>query len=814
MRTAMTEGAEPKGGGGLLGWVLRFPKSVLVLFLLAAVALGWQARHFEIDASAETLLTEGNRLYLQSRVLQQRFPSSEFLLVAYAPHDRQPLTAGHLAVIAELSAQIGELPRVASVRSVRNVPFVQRAQSLTGATELNAEDLTLDGGGVAVGQLPELLKDHPLYENLLISEDQEVLALQVSFRTDPALAELEQQITALQAQQLKGELSEVDRQRMATLKAQRAPMLQALTEQRGQELTALEALAAGYADRAEIILGGGQVLGQELIRIVKRDLQIFGAAIAAVIALLLLLLFRRLRWVAICALCCVCSVAASTGLFGMLGLKATVISANYIALQLILTLAIVIHLIVQYRELAQAHEDWPQQALVAQTLREKWAPCFYAGATTSVGFASLLFSGIQPVIAFGWMMIIAMGLSLLVSLLLFPALLVLGQRTAASPAWGQGMLQAVARLCRQRPKSLVAGSLVFFAVALAGLPQLSVENSFINYFDEGTRVHRSLSFIDQRLGGTTPLEVVITEPAQARDPELVLRAQTLLKMQRLQHELGELRGVGQQLSLVDFAELARQANQGRPLTEYELTAIFYLLDKELREQLVGGFFSAEHHQLRLSVRIQDATPDLNRAELLDQVRAAFEPAQLADEQVQLAGLFVLYQDLLGRLFESQVLTLGLVFAVLTLAFLVVFRSLRLALLALVPNVVTSLAILGLMGWLGVALDFMTITIAAIAMGIAVDDTIHYLHRYQEEAERGDAGSAIEATHRSVGQALLYTTVIICAGFAMLGFSDFVPSVLFGLLTALAIALALLTDLLLLPALLLLTEHRKPGASPP
>ena len=288
-----------------------------------------------------------------------------------------------------------------------------------------------------------------------------------------------------------------------------------------------------------------------------------------------------------------------------------------------------------------------------------------------------------------------------------------------------------------------------------------------------------------------------------------MTAATLQRLQRLQHEFGELEGVGHQLSLVNFGKLAVRVNEGKPLTEYELTALYRLVDAELRDELIGGFFSEEHHQLRLSVRIQDSTEALNRSELLAQMRAALEPAQLAPEQVQFAGLFVLYEDLLSRLFDSQVRTLGLVFAALFFAFLLVFRSLGLALLAMLPNIFTSLAVLGLMGWLGITLDFMTITIAAVAMGIAVDDTIHYLHRYRQERAGQDARAAIRATHQSVGHALLYTTLIICVGFAMLGFSDFVPSVLFGLLTAAAIALALITDLLLLPACLAL--GRRPSA---
>lgn len=792
---------------GAASWCVRFRWLVLALFVLATLAVGWQARHFQIDASAETLLTEGNQLYLQSRVLQQRFPSSEFLLLAYAPHDEKPLTAAHLETLRQLTAEIEKLERVAAVRSVRNVPFLQQLRSVSQARGADLSALTVDGGGVSVEQLPALLKDHPIYENLLISSDQRVLALQVTFRGEPELQALERQITEIQAQQLDGPLSEAQRKQLEQFKQQREPIQRRLAELRHKELQQLRRIAAQHNENADIILGGAQVLGDELIRIVRSDLQIFGAAIALVIALLLLVLFRRLLWVAVTALCCVSSLLITLGLFAMLGFKATVISANFVALQLILTLAIVIHLIVQYRERAEQHSDWTQGQLVTATLRDKFGPCLYAGLTTSIGFASLLWADIAPVVAFGWMMIVAIGISLLVSLTLFPALLSLRSRETATHLPGHGLLDLLASIAIKGRALTVLAFVVGFAVALMGLPRLNVENSFINYFDEDTEVHQSLKFIDQHLGGTTPMEVVITEPSAAQDQDLVLRAQTVQRLQRLQHEFGELDGVGHQLSLVNFGKLALLVNDGKPLTEYELTALYRLVDEELSEELIGGFFSESHHQLRLNVRIQDATPDLKRSELLEQMRAALEPAQLDPEQVQFAGLFVLYEDLLSRLFDSQVRTLGLVFAALFIAFLLVFRSLGLALLAMVPNVVTSLAVLGLMGWLGIALDFMTITIAAVAMGIAVDDTIHYLHRYRQERAAAEVDQAIRNTHRSVGHALLYTTLIICVGFAMLGFSDFVPSVLFGLLTAAAIGLALITDLLLLPACLAFARRR-------
>jgi predicted RND superfamily exporter protein len=269
----------------------------------------------------------------------------------------------------------------------------------------------------------------------------------------------------------------------------------------------------------------------------------------------------------------------------------------------------------------------------------------------------------------------------------------------------------------------------------------------------------------------------------------------------LQVLLEKHEAVGKVMSLNNFTELAREVNNGLPLTEYEVTAAYRLMDKDLRESLLGSYFSTETKQLRVSLRIRDTTPDLDRSDLLDAVRADVRTALGDDADYRLTNLFVLYQDILERLFRSQVLTLGIVFVVLFAAFLAIFRSFGIAFIAIVPNILVSATIFGLMGWLGIALDLMTITIAAVAMGIAVDDAIHYIHRFRDERRSSDASTAIRKTHSSVGFAVLYTTVIIVAGFASLAFSEFVPSVLFGLLTGVALSGAFLFDVTVMPVLL-------------
>jgi hypothetical protein len=365
----------------------------------------------------------------------------------------------------------------------------------------------------------------------------------------------------------------------------------------------------------------------------------------------------------------------------------------------------------------------------------------------------------------------------------------------------RSVLDFFARVALRRGALVVLLGIGLAAGSVAGALRLDVENSFIDYFKDSTRVHRELTFIDRHLGGSTPLDVIYTIPDSEKKQDLVLTAATVQQMQRVQKLFGQHEGVGKILSVVNFTELAKNLNAGKPLTEYELTAVYWTLDKAVRERLVGAYFRPETSQLRFNLRIMDSTPDLRRGELLEALRADLARLEIAESDYKMTNLFVLYEDLLRQLFRSQILTLGLVFAMLGLTFLLIFRSVSIAFIALAPNVLSTGIVLGFMGWAGIPLDFMTVTIAAIAMGIAVDDTIHYIDRYREELPGGSPDEAVQRTHGSVGYAILYTTLIVTLGFSLLAFSDFVPSILFGLLTSLAMVIALVSNVALVPVLL-------------
>lgn len=798
----------------LLEIILKYPKTVLGVFFLSVGVLGWQVRHFEIDASAETLLTKGNELYMRTQVMGARFPSQEFLLIAYEPTDHPVLSEQTFADLRALSEELRQLDRVESVRSIIDVPLITLMDD--GLAGGDPSEWTIEQQDFSITELEKTFTEHPIYQGLLINEQQTATAVQVLFEENEKIADIRSRIVDLQAEALQGQLSEEQRETLERLQEQLDPLERELNQIRSREIEEIRQIVSNYEGGANLYLGGAHVLGYQLIQIIRNDLIVFGAIIALAICVLLFLLFRKPRWIVVPGLCCVCSVLPTMGLFGILGLKTTVISSSFIALQLILTLALVVHMIVQYREYSNDHPDWDQPELIRRTYLRKLKPTFYAGITTSVGFSSLLFTDLQPVISFGWMMVIAMFFSIVATLVLFPALLALLAREQAAPhpRLFHAILKMVTFIAQKGRWAVFLGAGLTLAGGIAGLFRLDVENSFINYFRESTQVYQELSFIDRELGGTTPLDIIYTiSPAQQeKDPDLILTADTVQQLQRIQKTLEQYEAVGKAISVVNATELAMLANNNRPLTEYELTAIYWMLEDSLRTELLGAFMSPEHSQVRFSMRIQDTTEGLDRAELLADIRGDLRELGVPEDRYVLTGLFVLYQDILQRLFRSQILALGIVFVALTITFFILFGSLRAAISGIAPNIFATVVVLGVMGWLKIPLDIMTITIASIAMGIAVDDSIHYIHRYLEELEDAPGERAVAGTNFSVGYAVIYTSVIIILGFSLLAFSDFMPSVLFGLLTGLALALALLGNLLMLPVLLIKLVKRRPGSA--
>ena len=772
-----------------------------IIFASLTAIFAWQAKNFEIDASADTLLVDNNKHYILTQLADQRYGSEEFILIAFKPKNSQLFSTANLTALSKIGSEIAVIPRVKQVKSIANMPIF----SATDVVSAEVKNLTWEKQKFDEKTLSLSLKKHPLYEGLLINKEQTALSLQVVFKSDAKLEQINHDIIDIKRHLLTRELTEHELATLDKLKQQQRKLNKQLEQTRIDEIEKVRAVLLPYKNDGDFYLGGNNLLSYELIKIIESDLVLFGSLIILVVIVLLWFLFRQLSWVILPIVCCATSVVMTVGLLAALDFKVTVISANVFALQIILSLAMIIHLIVHYQELVLKNKDWTHKKLVLATIKQKIRPCFYAGLTTTIGFGSLIFSGVQPVISFGWMMVVAMLVSFIVSLVFFPALLLAifnKQAFVKQHQQIEGAMTATASFVKNQPKKIIFISALITIIGGLGCLKLSAENSFLNYFSESTDVRKELTFIDQEFGGSTPFDLLLDIPDKQIKPALVISASTVQTVTAIQNMLAEQQAIGAITSIADFTKIAQVVN-GKPLTEYELTALYKSLEPNLQQELFGAYFSEKDNQLRIAMRVQDSTKDLNRADLLQKIHHELSVLGIEKQQYTLTGLFILYQDVLSRLVDSQVLTILIVYGAMAITLMIIFSSFKVAWIALIPNLITTLVIMGVLGIFSIPLDLMTITIAAVAMGISMDDTIHYIHRYLAEVKLGEGGSEewVKRTNLSVGYALIYTTTVIVIGFGTLVFSNFVPSMLFGLLTSVAMIVALVTDITTLPVLL-------------
>ncbi len=811
--------------------ILPHPAVVLILFGIILVLAGLRLDQFRLDASAESLVLEDDRSLEQYREVNRRFTNSDdFLIVTYTPN-QELFSEDGLALLRSLRDELAGLDRVNSTNSILSVPLLH-SPDLTLDT-VDSEIKTIDEDGVAPDTARKALLENPLYPNLLISEDGRTTAIQVNLPTPERYFELLNKRNELRERVGSGQATAEEQQQLEAVSQAFIEFTEAQGTERDRTIDKVRVILDNYRDRAEIFLGGVPMIVADMIRFIENDLSTFGIGVLLFLLLTLAIIFRQWRWVLVPLLCCSFTVWLVVGYLSWAQWPVTVISSNFVSLLLIMTLSLTIHLIVRYREFQHDDPEAESRDILLRTLIAMIKPCFYMAITTIVAFGSLTFSGIRPVIDFGWMMTLGLAVAFLITFLIFPALLALLPPPVDDRVRSDRIpfTDLFARFTEHYGKTVLAGSAVLAVLCVIGLNRLTVENSFIDYFKSSTEIHQGMIIIDDRLGGTTPLDVVITdekppESAAGGDPfasdcdpfvedcdgaeEYRDTWFTYQKMDRLSkvHEyLDSLPEIGKVLSIDTTLNVLAQVNGGEPLNALELAFVPSAVPDDLKDILLTPYISEEHDQARFSIRVLETSPDLRRQELLDRIRS-----QLTDEmgfeadQIQLTGMMVMYNNMLQSLFASQIKTIGLVFLAIMIMFLILFRSIKLALIGMAPNLIAAGSVLGLMGWLGIPLDMMTITVAAISVGIAVDDTIHYIHRFRTEFEKdGDYIATMHRCHRSIGQAMFFTSLTIITGFSILVLSNFIPTIYFGLFTGFAMFMALVGALTLLPRLILLVR---------
>lgn len=797
--------------------LLAKPWLTLGVVLIAVVASALVAPRFRFDASADTLVARSDPDLRYFQALSERFGDEEFIFLIYAPTSGELLTPDSIARLDALQQDIAGTPGVRSVFSVLDAPLLKSPPMSLLELVNGFRTLRSDDADLALAQ--EELRSSPIFRDLLISEDGRSTALRIDLETDTALnallAEREQLRDAVDA----GDAVDPDQLRAAEAAYDDA-RAQFLVE-RDRLLERLRSLRDRYRDDATVHLGGVPMVAADMIDYVKRDIAVFGVAVLALVMAMLFLFFRQLRWVAIPLAVGASSIVLTVGVLALLRQPATVVSSNFMALLAILAISFSIHLIVRFRELETTDPSASHLTRIRAALSSKIAPLFYTALTTIVAFASLASSDILPVIHFGWIMVLGVALAFVMSCTVFPALVALmGPGRTVQTQSGEPALTAwLAGIATRRSGAVLAVAGGVLLLTVFGISRLSLDNKFIDYFRESSEVRQGLVYIDKYLGGTVPFDVVVqfepfvTEASEDEDdffgddddafPERYwFTPDKLEKLDDLHARLEALPQVGKVLSLASLERVGRDFNDGQPLSALLIVGVLGALPEDIRGLLIEPYANPASGEMRLSARMVESGPSFSKDALIAEIRKSALAAGFDVDEVRTTGMMVLFNNMLKQLFESQTSTIGVVVGLTFLMFALLLWSIRLAVLGLLPNLLAAATVLGVMGWVGIPLDMMTITIAAISVGIGVDNAIHYLHRFRTELSvDGDVREAVRRSHGSIGRALYFASFTIIAGFSVLAFSSFVPTIYFGLLTALAMGLATLANLLLLPSLL-------------
>lgn len=801
-------------------FIIAKNKLVISLVLALSVVFGYLSTKLSIDASAETLLLEHDPDLKAYRQIAKRYDSPGLLVVAFTPKD-DLFSPKNLELIKNLSDELAKNEMVSSVISILNVPLLNSVKG--GVTGILDHTPTLSDKDINISKAKIEFAKSPIYSGNLISKDLKTTAIALNLKQDDKFNELLNERNLLSQKESNGTITQAEKEKFKALVTEFKAYRDELRKSDHKNLEAIKTAIAKFNANDELFLGGANMIADDMIGFIKSDLLVYGLSVLALLSFSLWLFFRQVRWIVLPMFICAVSAVFTTGIFGMFSWEVTVISSNYIALQLIITISTVIHLVVSYREFYAKHPKYSQNQLIYLTLRDKFSPSFWAIFTTVIGFSSLMSADIKPVIMLGIMMSAGISVSLVLAFLLFGSVNANLKKLAPVRTFENSFkfTKYCANLALNSRKIIYAVCVLVVCFGVYGISKIKVENSFIGYFKESTQIRQGMQVIDTKLGGTIPVDVIVkfkeSEPKQekidekddfesefendAKSAKYWFNSYHTRVAEKIHDYLKEQNFVGNVSSLATLIKAIKELNNGVS-DDFLLAAMYEKLPLEYKKILLSPYVSVENDELRFSLRIVDSDPKLRRNLFLKELREGLlELTKNDNVSIEVVGMMVLYNNMLQNLLSSQVDTFGLTVAILFVIFCFVFRSIKLATIAIVSNLIPLCTLFGVMGFFGIPLDVMSITIAAISIGIGVDDIIHYIHRFKEELLTKNVFESIKAAHASIGYAMYYTSFTIFLGFSVMITSNFIPTIYFGLLTDLVMVFMLLGALIILPSLI-------------
>ncbi len=780
--------------------VLKNPKLIFVLLVIAILSFGYYSKDFKLDASSETLLIEGDPDLEYLKEVTERYGSKDFLILTYTPNEGM-ISDNSINNLLSLKYKIQSLNWVHSVITLLDIPLLDNSDAplqerLESFTTLKDEEVDKDRG------FKEILNS-PVFKNFVISEDGKTSGIIVNIKENEKLENIEN-LSEKEIESYKDKIK----------------------KQNHENILEIRQVIQSYGDVGKIYLGGIPMIADDMMTFIKSDIAVFGLGVLLFIIATLWFVFRKLIWIIVPISSCLFSVIIMMGLLGILGWKVTVVSSNFIALMLILTMAMNIHMSTRFLQLRKDYPAKNNFEIISLTTNKMFLPILYTVLTTIFAFLSLIFSEIKPIIDFGWMMTFGLITSFVVTFTLLPTLLnfVPTKNIALKKEQDSKITSFLGVISLNNKNTIFGVTGVIIILSIVGISKLEVENSFINYFNKNTEIYKGMKLIDEELGGTTPLEVILKFPVtenkepSAEDDEFEdwgdeedendekywFTKDKIDKISLVHNYLAGLPQVGKVLSFSSIIEVATQLNNNKPLGTLEMGVLYSKIPERIKTEIIDPYLSIEDNEARISLRIIDSQENLKRNDLINKINFDLkDKIGLQESEYRLAGVLILFNNLLQSLFKSQILTLGLVMIGIFAMFIILFKNIKLSFIGVVPNFIAAFFILGIIGLLGIPLDMMTITIAAITIGIAVDNSIHYIYRFKEEFNTiKNYNKTLKKCHSTVGVAILNTSITIVFGFSILVLSKFIPTIYFGVFTGIAMLLAMISVLTLLPSLIL------------
>ena len=781
--------------------ILKNPRSIFVILLIVLLNFGYYSKDFRLDASSETLLIEGDPDLKYLKEISKRYGSKEFLILTYTPNEGM-VSDNSINNLLSLKYKIQSLDWVHSVITLLDIPLLNSSDAplqerLEKFKTLKDEDVDRERG------FKEILSS-PVFRNFVISEDGKTSGIIVNLKKDEKIDIINKS------------KKEIERYKDKIKKKNHLNILE------------IRDTIKSYEDIGKIHLGGIPMIADDMMSFIKSDIIVFGIGVFLFIIATLWFVFRKLIWIIVPISSCFFSVIIMMGILGLLGWKVTVISSNFIALMLILTMAMNIHMSTRFLQLKEKYPSKNILELITLTTNKMFWPILYTVLTTIIAFLSLIFSEIKPIIDFGWMMTLGLMTSFLITFTLLPTLInfVPEENISLKKYEDSKITSFFAEISQNNHKIIFSITGLVIILSLIGISRLEVENSFINYFSKKTEIYKGMKLIDEKLGGTTPLEVILKFPEKEKiktdkedefddwededeqnEEKYWFTKDKVDRISSVHNYLDSLPEVGKVLSFSSIIDVATLLNNNKPLGTLEMGVLYSKIPESIKTEIIDPYISIKNNEARINLRIIDSQENLRRNDLIKKINYDLKnKIGLEENEFKLAGVLILFNNLLQSLFKSQILTLGLVMVGIFAMFVVLFKNIKLSLIGVVPNFIAAFFILGIIGLLEIPLDMMTITIAAITIGIAVDNSIHYIYRFKEEFNSlNDYNKTLKLCHSTVGKAILNTSITIVFGFSILILSKFIPTIYFGIFTGLAMLLAMVSVLTLLPSLILLIK---------